>query len=381
MKKIVISGYYGFGNSGDEAMLAVMIRDLKEYCRDELDITVISGDPEATAFRHRVSTVYKFDIRALLKVIRGCDLLISGGGSLLQNVTSKRSIYYYLAIIGLARLLKRPVVLFAHGIGPVRGRLANFCLRWVLNRTQAITVRDINSYHLLERLLINRPHTEITADPVMAVERQSTTAGRKELTRAGVPPTSPIIGISVRTWPANGQFRLQLAQALDELAGLYGASIVFFPMQRPSDVEAAKAVAEQMRCQPYVIEKFLTVEEMLSLCGCFRLLIALRLHALIFAAVMGVPMIGLAYDPKVSSFMQSLGSPYCLDIGRLTSQQIVEMASSLWSNQRAADPRVVEKMKRLAVRNAEVVSEFLEGLGCGRRQPFTAGRNGQANDG
>ena len=131
--KIVISGYYGSKNGGDEAMLAAMLEVLREEIPN-LHVTVISLNPEYTKRRHNVDAVPRPDIWTIIQRIRTADLLISGGGSLLQNVTSGRSLYYYLAIIFLALLFGRKVMLYAQGIGPIRGALAHKLMNLIVNR-------------------------------------------------------------------------------------------------------------------------------------------------------------------------------------------------------------------------------------------------------
>ena len=112
--KVIISGYYGSKNGGDEAMLAAMLEVLREEV-DDLQATVISLNPDYTRRRHKVDAVPMPDIFSIIKEIRAADLLISGGGSLLQNVTSGRSLYYYLAIIFFALIFGRKVMLYAQG--------------------------------------------------------------------------------------------------------------------------------------------------------------------------------------------------------------------------------------------------------------------------
>ena len=94
MSKIVISGYYGFANAGDEAMLTAIIKSLRST-ETAVELNVISGDPVGTAARHRVASIHRFNPLEIVPALAGCDLLISGGGSLLQDVTSKRSLLYY----------------------------------------------------------------------------------------------------------------------------------------------------------------------------------------------------------------------------------------------------------------------------------------------
>ena len=144
MKRIVVSGYYGAKNAGDEAMLAAMLEVLGDL-DPELHITVISADPADTRRRHGVEAIGSFDAGAIFSAMRRADLVVSGGGSLLQNVTSGRSLYYYMAVIFLALLLGKRVMLYAQGIGPVTGVFACRAMRWLGNRVSLITVRDEGS--------------------------------------------------------------------------------------------------------------------------------------------------------------------------------------------------------------------------------------------
>ena len=103
MAKVLISGYYGFSNAGDEAMLTAIVDSLKREAPDTV-ITVISGHPRSTCALHDVKSIGRFDFPAILRAMAGTDLLLSGGGSLLQNVTSHFSLFYYLSISLLASL-------------------------------------------------------------------------------------------------------------------------------------------------------------------------------------------------------------------------------------------------------------------------------------
>ena len=119
-RRIVVSGYYGSKNAGDEAMLAAMLEVLGDL-DPKLHITVISASPADTSARHGVESVSWLSLPSIIKALWRADLLISGGGSLLQNVTSRRSLYYYLAIIFLAVIMRKKVMLYAQGIGPIIG--------------------------------------------------------------------------------------------------------------------------------------------------------------------------------------------------------------------------------------------------------------------
>ena len=151
MSKIVISGYYGFANAGDEAMLTAIVKSLRKT-EASVDLTVISGNPQSTATKHLVNSVHRFSPLEIYSAVANCDLLLSGGGSLLQDVTSKKSLLYYLAIIWLGKLLNKKVMLFAHGIGPIRANVLRKLTKYVCSKADLITVRDTDSLVELERI-------------------------------------------------------------------------------------------------------------------------------------------------------------------------------------------------------------------------------------
>ena len=151
MSHVVISGYYGSKNAGDEAMLAAMVEVLSDL-NPKVHITVISADPEDTKKRHGVEAIGWLDFCGIIGALRQADVLLSGGGSLLQNITSRRSLYYYLVIIWLAQLCSTPVMLYAQGIGPISGRIARWVMRHNGNRVKMITVRDRGSLQELAEL-------------------------------------------------------------------------------------------------------------------------------------------------------------------------------------------------------------------------------------
>ena len=121
MSRYLISGYYGFGNAGDEAILRAIVRNLRE-CDPEAQLTVLSARPELTAREHSVEAVRRTDLLRIAACMRRADLFISGGGGLLQDVTSSRSLLYYLSLIRLAQLQRCPTMIFANSMGRRRRR-------------------------------------------------------------------------------------------------------------------------------------------------------------------------------------------------------------------------------------------------------------------
>ena len=320
--KIVISGYYGSGNAGDEAMLDAILQLFREL-NSHIEVTVISVNPSDTRTRHKVNSIPHLNLFAVTKEILSADLLISGGGSLLQNVTSWRSLYYYLGVITLALLLRRRVMLFAQGIGPIFGKFARRLTTFVLNRVDLITVRDRGSLVELSRLKVFKPRIECTADPVLALRPVSLDFGREILNNLNKEIN---IGVAVRHWQDFENFKLQLANALDNICEKLNAHAIFIPMQPSFDVTAAEEVATLMKSSCTILRDKYTTNQLLSIVGCMNLLIGVRLHALIFAGVMKVPMVGISYDPKIDRFLDSIGEVPIGGINSLESDQLVEVA-------------------------------------------------------
>ncbi len=356
---ILISGYYGSKNGGDEAMLAAMLEVLRENSSD-LHATVISLNPEYTKKRHNVDAVKWLDVFAIIKKILAADLLISGGGSLLQNVTSRRSLYYYLGIIFLALIFRRKVMLYAQGIGPIRGALAHWLMNFIVNRVDLITVRDKGSLEELRRLNITKPKIFCTADPVLAIKPVALDFGKKILARHSV-KSGKLIGVSVRRWIDWENCQNALAQALDKLAEKIGAKIIFIPMQFPEDIKAAKSTAALMKNSCVVLEDEFTTAEILSLVGNMDVLISIRLHALIFAGVMSVPMLGISYDPKIDRFLDSIGENPIGNLADVTADKIFDETLKKLDAQNLHNDSLLKNLRELALKNAKLALELMKG--------------------
>ncbi|MEE3381633.1 MAG: polysaccharide pyruvyl transferase CsaB [Succiniclasticum sp.] len=361
MSNIVISGYYGFNNAGDEALLTAILQAL-EAVDPETGITVISGNPIDTKIRHHVHAVQRFHAGHILQALSEADLLISGGGSLLQDVTSKKSLLYYLAVIATAKLKGCKVMLFAQGIGPIRNSLMRFLTKIVCRHADAITVRDADSAEELQRLGIPPEKVQVTADCVLTLEPADKKAGRRILEKAGLDPEKPILGISVRTWPDNMHCLQQLATAAAALSEKHDAQVAILPLQYSMDYETCDLLKNFMprTKQPVVLlHQHFSTEEFLSIIGNFHLLVAMRLHALIFAAIMQVPLLAVSYDPKVDAFVKSVGARAAGTVDDLESGAVVEAADAIWDMDTAEQTEKISSMRTLARQNAEIAFSLL----------------------
>lgn len=313
--KIALSGYYGFDNAGDEALLLAITSSIKAMAA-QADFVVFSGNPARTTSSHGLEAVYHKNPLAVFQQLRECDLLISGGGSIFQDVTSAQSLWYYIGVVALARLLSKPVMFYAQGVGPINLPISKWLMRLVANRVNIISVRDRESADLLKRLGVNRPPVLVTADPVFALQPDE---GHVRAV-AGDLPGSPCIGVAVRHWSALEGYQTALAKVLDGLAEL-GYKILFLPMSWPEDVPESQRVISLMERPAALLDRNLNSGELLALISQLDMMISMRLHGLIFAATQGIRFAGISYDPKVESFLSQFSlSPLPLEPSGMAAQ-------------------------------------------------------------
>ncbi|RKI69712.1 polysaccharide pyruvyl transferase CsaB [bacterium 1xD42-67] len=359
--RVVMSGYYGFGNAGDDAILESIHQSIRS-ASDEVAVTVLSNDPELTRKQYGLEAVPRFRALRVFRALWKGDALLSGGGSLLQDATSTRSLVYYLSVIHCARLLHKPVMLYANGIGPVRDPANRRRVRRAVERAALVTLRDHASARELAEMGVERP-VQVTADPVFRLEPTGAERSRALCAAAGLPQGRPFAAVSVRDWDNVGDFFAQLAGLCDHLRRAHGLEILFLLMQPARDREATDRVRARMEEPSYVLEEPCVPRELMGVLGQARLCLAMRLHTLIFAARMAVPAMGLVYDPKVSSYLEELELPSAGDVERFDGAEAIRRADALMADYDAVLARLREKSAQLAQaaeENERLLLELLE---------------------
>jgi len=305
-----VSGYYGCGNAGDEAVLAGIAASFRRQAGERVRLTVLSQNPEATTAQHGLPAVHRMKLDLVAATLKECDLLLSGGGSLLQDTTSVRSLIYYLWIARMAFKAGKPVMFYAQGMGPLRRPISRLLVRLVANRATFLTVRDEPSAALLKRIGVTNPRLEVTADPAFALSPTPDEQVDALFARHGIPVDTPLVGVALRPWGTDSLSTQEgYARLVVELHQQTGATVVLVPMHSADDIDFARQVAErtgQSSRFPLIAEEC-APELLLGALARMQAVVAMRLHALIFAARMGVPPFALAYDPKVENLMSLLG--------------------------------------------------------------------------
>lgn len=359
MADVIISGYYGLGNSGDEALLKSIVDNLRQI-DPNLSITALSGNAQYTEKTYGIDTVDRFNPLGVFKALKGGKLLISGGGSLIQDATSTKSLLYYLGIIWLAKLLGLKVMLYANGMGPISDKNVNKVHR-ILNKVDLITLRENISMKEIERCKIDKPRVLVTADPAYLLKPCSPEKSRELLNELGI-GDKPYVVISVREWKkAAKNFEDEIAAAADSLAEK-GYFPLFFPMQLSRDTEISKRIAAKMKSESAVLEKEISVSEMLGIIAQCSTVIGMRLHTLIFASAVNVPMLGIIYDPKIKGTMEYMNQRRVVAADKLTAKELLEMAWECLENGDEIKKQLFsenESLRKKAAQNAELAIELL----------------------
>lgn len=357
---IVLSGYYGFDNVGDEAILFSIITAFRKL-QPEVKITVLSNNPESTAATYGVNAVNRWKFSEVGAVLKEADGLVSGGGSLLQDKTGLKSIPYYTGIMRIAKKHGKPVFIYAQGMGPIDKWISKFITKGMLNKVDDITVRDEASRELLRGIGVKK-NIAVVPDPVIGL---SGSDFRSDWLASQSWAGESYVSVSVRDWPSSVPFMEKIADGLDRLAKGGGVKVVFVPMHGEHDAKASASVAGLMKEDSVIAPADLSIEEKIAVIGESRLLIGLRLHSLIFAAIQYTPFIALSYDPKIDAFADIVSQPVLGHIEKddWDGQALFEKTSSVLADRSEAESSIRTKVEKLQSEALETAKLALDVFG------------------
>lgn len=365
--RILMMGYYGFDNSGDDAILEAMVSAFQDLDPD-LELTALSKRPEKTASAYGIRSANRFRLWELSKEMRRTDLFLFGGGTLLQDRTSTRSIRYYLYVLSLARKYRKKTMIFANGLGPVSKEKNRSLTAKALSTADLITLRDESSLRYLEELGVKNRRVAVTQDPVFALHSCSEERIDEIFRSEEIRTVRPLFGISVRDWADSERWKTAVADAACDLYAK-GFAVMLVPMQRSLDLKISEEIrsltvergAEEKEL--FVLRGSYCVEEMIGVISRMEAMIAMRLHAIIYAALSGVPPVGLSYAPKIEGMLEELELPPPLKVEELTGEALIEETERLLAHREELRARLIgrlEEKREQAKENAKLAYELLK---------------------
>ncbi|WP_458863251.1 polysaccharide pyruvyl transferase CsaB [Acidaminobacterium chupaoyuni] len=357
---IVICGAYGRGNSGDEAILDAILQTMQRI--DPLSpITVMTRKPRETRLLHEVNTVYTFHLPKFHRAMRRARLFINGGGSLIQDVTSSRSLYFYLYTIAAAKHRGCKVLMYGCGVGRVRRRFNRRLAADTLNRNvDIITLRDTVSQQELAEMGVTKPSIRMAADPATILCPAPPEKAEAFLAEQGVPADGRYLCFALRPWGGFHHYAL-FARAAEYAYEKYGLTAVFLPIEVPRDLSACTQAASTMRTPHYVVASAPSdVTLTMAVLRQMKLVCGMRLHSIVFSAVAQVPFFAVSYDIKVDGFMKYIGKNQCCPLAEVQQEWLCAQIDALMQQPDSEESAAIaHRLSRLEEENSRAAQELL----------------------
>lgn len=358
---VVICGAYGRGNAGDDAILEAILQEIRSIDPD-MPITVLTKDPKATRLTYRVRTAGRMDVGTWKKAMRHAGLYINGGGSLIQDVTSRRSLWFYLHNIQAAHKAGCKVQMYGCGIGPVLREQHRKLAAKVLNASvDVITLREPDSLKELQSMGVTKPEILLTADPALTLPAASEDEIDSVLLRAGIPPHGKYLCFALRNWKGFEDKAPLFAQAAKYAYETYSLTPVFAAVEKHLDPVAGRLAAAGLDIPHYFLDDAGSAGTIIGALSRMQAVVSMRLHALIFAAGQGIPLAGVVYDPKVSAFLRYIGQENFLDLDALTADALKAMIDRMVSSPISPEEQAtaVQKLRQIEQVNVDTARRLL----------------------
>jgi len=346
-RTLLLCGYYGEDNLGDDALLLVLTQQIS----DDFNLLITANDREALrGVAPMADCVPRRSLSSVLAAVGRSDALILGGGSLLQDSTSLKSLFYYLLLIVTARVRRCPILLWGQGLGPLNRPISRWLVRQVLPLCTAASWRDQRSLDRSRRWAPRLP-AQMAPDPVWQMPPQSWSGGVSI-----VVCWRPTSLLDDSGWSV-------LLSALDDLADRMQAPVHWLAFHQHQDALLFDALKDRGLIPASLAARSSTivprsVETVFATVRKARLVVPMRLHALILARLTGCPMAALSYDPKVEAAAEMARVPW-LKLDKLPS---VERILNQWqaAADSPADPQIIEEIRTQASDHGRMLEQFLQ---------------------
>lgn len=372
--RILITGSYGQGNTGDEAILTAILDQLRRRMPDAR-LVVIAGNTDTIRRQFGVETVWWGDWAGIAQAVRQSDMVIQGGGGIFFDYSGFHAwdlfengapdLAHYGGFSLLANLYRKPFMVYGAGVGPLLTDAGREMVKTAHSLADRITVRDVESKSSLEELGIESNRIEVTADPAFSMRPADEGRAREILSEHGIDCSRPVIAVTARPWDyeiTQSDWERSLAGAISELAHSKQAQILLVPFHKGYDDGPLSRIRERLTTgEIFVLGNQYAPNEIAGVIGACDLLIGMRLHSILFAILTATPAVALAYDPKVRSLARRIGhEEICVDLADLSRLKVV--IDNVWETREALSRDFAKagvEMGLLSERNADVACELL----------------------
>ena len=353
---ILLSGYYGFNNFGDDMVAHTLINELKKS-HPELEIGVLSKKPKTTAVTLGVDSIDRYNFLKLAKTIKQSKVYAYGGGTLLTDITSRKSLQYYTTTLIYAMRNGLKTAIVANGLGPFVHKSSENAVKKILKKVDVLAFRDNKSFEYAKSLSDeNPPH--LTADLALLFKsnNKNTKKINKFLSENSIEAGRYFV-VSLREWKlVPNDFSSIIAQACDYISEKYGLTPIFIPLQPSKDTKISEEVCMKTKAKSVIAYSLNDIDSVCTLIKNAEFTLAMRLHPLIHSYSCAIPFLGLSYDEKVTSFIKEVGLDNHIDVNDISIDPLKEMIDKTIKTE--ISPERLDDMINRSKKNIELLSEL-----------------------
>ncbi|MEP0765019.1 MAG: polysaccharide pyruvyl transferase CsaB [Fimbriimonadia bacterium] len=351
--KLVIAGYFGCGNLGDDAILAGFLEGIAGL---PVRPMALSGHPERTRRTFSIGSVHRMNLAAVRESLSGAEALVFAGGSIFQDVTSIRSVYYYAKLVSLGKSLTGRVILLGQGFGPVRTWLGRRFVRGALSQVDAIAVRDEESGRLATSLGA-KCEVRLTADMAWLAKPEAGGDGSFGIGDQGA------VGLVPRLWRNTREVAAAFGGLSRHLSN-QGKLPLLIPFE-----ECDEKMASQMTAlghpSPTIVKGIRAPGALMARMERLQGVVTMRYHGALFAARAGIAPLLVSYDPKVAALAGVLGLPKSVPVEGLTADRLIAAWDEHERNHAALETNLLQKRQTLsekALENIALLKRYVPSL-------------------
>lgn len=358
---IIINGYYGYKNIGDEALLQAMIENIKE-CNPDSKLCILSANPKETSKRYLVNSINRYNLLKIYQEMKHAKVFISGGGSLLQDVTSTKSLVYYTSILKLAKKLGLKVMIYANGFGPINKSKNIEKVKNALLSADLISMRETESANMVKKL-IPQIKVNVSADPAFCLNKANAKWSDRLVKKFNLDDGRKYFAISLREWSCNDpQIVEKTVEYCTEIISRYNIFPLLVAMQTSKDLSICNSIKTKLACNTPVIAD-ITAKELISILEKVEFSVGMRLHFLMFSALAGAPVIALSYDPKVNSLIDYMGLDKKMSASDINVKELIDLTDIIIKNHDELSREITSQainMKTLAKEDTKNILSMLD---------------------
>ena len=340
---VVIGGYFGCGNLGDDAILQAFIEYTRQHYPD-MRVWALTKKPKRNSRQLGVRCLHRKNPFSIATAFFKADAFLCGGGSLLQNLTGNLSLYYYLCMLRFAVLCKTTPILYAAGIGPLQGKRAQHLTQKALSRSSYISLRDSESLRFLQSLGMDSGKLHLGADVALLLPPPPIFRTYALLKRIDVMQDRHYACISLKSGKHTARSCCTVIAALRILCRQEDILPVFLPLDK-SDISINADAAKELGGRLFLADE---PSDITAILRNAEFLISMRLHGLILATTVALPSVGIptANDEKIPSFAR-LAAQECIPPEKLSVPALVETCRDLLTRGSALCPLIADACRDL----------------------------------